>query len=74
VLGNGDGGFSLKIESGQRVAIVGRTGAGKSSIVTALYRLAEPCCGRILIGGDDVTKISVAVYRQYVEPQPPFQF
>jgi ABC-type multidrug transport system fused ATPase/permease subunit len=34
--------ISLKIEAGERVGIIGRTGAGKSSIIQALFRIAEP--------------------------------
>ena len=34
--------ISLEIKAGERVGIVGRTGAGKSSIIQALLRIAEP--------------------------------
>lgn len=45
--------FSLKIPAGTTVAIVGETGAGKSTLVNLACRFFEPTSGRILIGGVD---------------------
>ena len=50
--------LTFKINSGEKIGIVGRTGAGKSSIVQTLFRIAEPN-GRILIDNLDVEKISL---------------
>lgn len=47
--------FSLKIPSGSSVAIVGETGAGKSTLVNLICRFYEPTSGRILIDGKDVS-------------------
>jgi ABC-type multidrug transport system fused ATPase/permease subunit len=40
---------SFEIEGGQKVGIVGRTGAGKSSLTLALFRLVEPAEGSITV-------------------------
>ena len=45
--------FSLKIKQGQTIALVGETGAGKSTIVNLICRFYEPTEGRILIDGRD---------------------
>ncbi len=45
--------FSLKIPAGTTVAIVGETGAGKSTLVNLVCRFFEPTAGRILIDGRD---------------------
>ncbi|MDR1663379.1 MAG: ABC transporter ATP-binding protein/permease [Clostridiales bacterium] len=45
--------FNLKIEAGQKIALVGETGAGKSTIVNLICRFYEPTSGRVLIDGTD---------------------
>lgn len=47
-------GLSLSIDAGVRVGVVGRTGAGKSTISTALFRLVEPQSGDIRIDGESI--------------------
>ncbi|MHB8836703.1 MAG: ABC transporter ATP-binding protein [Candidatus Methylomirabilia bacterium] len=46
--------ISLKIEPGEMVAIVGATGAGKSSIISLLARLYDPLSGAVLLDGRDI--------------------
>ncbi len=45
--------FSLKVEPGQTIALVGETGAGKSTIVNLVCRFYEPTAGQVLIDGVD---------------------
>ncbi|EMS58693.1 ABC transporter C family member 13 [Triticum urartu] len=68
--------ISFHIESGMQVGIIGRTGAGKSSILNALFRLTPICNGRILVDGFDVAKVAVRDLRGHfaVVPQSPFLF
>lgn len=51
--------FSLKIESGEKVAIVGENGAGKSTLVKLFCRLYDPQKGQILINGIDLKDLSI---------------
>ena len=46
--------FTLEINEEEKVGIVGRTGAGKSSLSLALFRILEPSRGRIYIDGVDI--------------------
>ena len=50
--------FSLKVPRGTNVAIVGETGAGKSTLVNLVCRFYEPTSGQVLIDGVDVRKRS----------------
>ncbi|KAL6861150.1 hypothetical protein ACP4OV_016850 [Aristida adscensionis] len=67
---------SFLIAAGMQVGIIGRTGAGKSSILNALFRLAPVCNGHILVDGIDVAKVAVRELRAHfaVVPQSPFLF
>ena len=48
---------SLTVEPGQTVAIVGPTGAGKTTLVSLLLRLYEPTAGRVLVDGHDIRSV-----------------
>ena len=54
------------IKSGEKVALVGPTGAGKSSIIRLLCRLYEPTSGRILVDGIDIKELSQNELRRHV--------
>lgn len=54
------------IHPGEKVALVGPTGAGKSSIIRLLSRLYEPTKGRILIDGIDIRELPQAELRRYM--------
>lgn len=58
-------GISFSVAHGERVGVVGRTGAGKSSVLLAIFRMA-PTTGLIEIGGLDVSSPSSAVSRRLV--------
>ncbi|KAJ5549172.1 hypothetical protein N7513_006406 [Penicillium frequentans] len=68
--------ISFRARAGQRIGIVGRTGAGKSSLTLALLRLIEPRCGSILIDGIDISTIKVQLLRSKIAfiPQDPVLF
>jgi len=48
---------TLRIEPDEFVFIVGPTGTGKSTLMKLIYREALPTTGRVLVGGDDVTRL-----------------
>lgn len=55
--------ISFEIKSGDRVGIMGTTGAGKSTVVSLLMRFYDPLSGKILIDGEDIKKYKVSDYR-----------
>lgn len=59
-------GVSLDVRPGQWVSIVGRTGAGKSSLLAGILRLVEPCGGKVEIDGVDVATVPLRVLRHRV--------
>lgn len=69
-------GITCTFEGGQRVGIVGRTGSGKTTLISALFRLVEPAGGRILIDGLDITSIGLRDLRSRlgIIPQEPTLF
>ncbi len=54
------------IHPGEKIALVGPTGAGKSTIIRLLCRLYEPTQGRILVDGIDIRELPQAELRQYM--------
>jgi ABC-type multidrug transport system fused ATPase/permease subunit len=68
--------FSLDIEPGETVALVGHTGAGKSSVAKLIVRFYEFQGGEILIDSRDIRRLNLNPYRQQigVVPQEPFLF
>ena len=52
-------GLSVKVSPGSRCGVVGRTGAGKSSLINCLFRLQELCGGSIVIDGVDIAKMGL---------------
>lgn len=58
-------GVTLAIPDAQMVGIIGRSGAGKSTLLRMINRLTEPSEGRILFGGQDVTRLKGAALRRW---------
>ena len=69
-------GVTFRVAQGTTVAIVGRTGAGKSTVLNLLMRLDDPPKGTVLIGGRELTGIPLPVLRRNVAsvPQETFLF
>ncbi len=68
--------FSLVVPSGQNVALVGHTGAGKSSIARLIARFYEFQEGELRVDGKDVRRFDISSYRRQIGlvPQDPFLF
>jgi ATP-binding cassette subfamily B protein len=68
--------FNLTIRPGERIALVGATGAGKSTFVKLIQRLYDLQAGRILIDGQDIARVSQGSLRRgiAVVPQDPALF
>jgi ATP-binding cassette, subfamily C, bacterial CydD len=66
-------GLDLELVPGETVALVGRSGAGKSTVAALLLRLAEPLSGRILVGDTDLAGCDAAAWRRQLAwvPQHP---
>ncbi|MDX1977869.1 MAG: ABC transporter ATP-binding protein [Pseudanabaenaceae cyanobacterium bins.68] len=58
--------LDFTIAPGEKIALVGPTGAGKSSIIRLLCRLYEPSRGRILIDGIDISQVTQQTLRQHI--------
>ena len=68
--------FSLSIPAGENLAVVGHTGAGKSSLVRLIGRYYEFQEGELAIDGTDIRRLDLPVYRRQLGfvPQDPFLF
>ncbi len=70
------GEVSLVVHPGERIALTGPSGAGKTSLLALLLRFAEPDRGCIQAGGTDLAAIPVAAWRRQIAwvPQHPYLF
>lgn len=62
--------INLDIKSKEKIGVVGRTGAGKSSLIMSLFRIIEPTEGRIIIDDVDITQIGLADLRSHLSIIP----
>ena len=69
-------GLNLKVRSGETVALVGRTGSGKTSLVHLVMRVYDPTAGQVLLDGRDLREIPLEELRGIVGyvPQETFLF
>jgi ATP-binding cassette subfamily B protein len=68
--------FNLQIRKGEKVAIVGRTGSGKSTVAQLLLRMYDTTSGKILLEGIDIKEIDLKTLREQISyvPQDGFLF
>lgn len=69
-------GLNLRIKSGEKVALVGRSGGGKTTITKLLLRFMDVSGGEILIGGQNIATVTQKDLRQHIAyvPQEPAMF
>src|SRR5882762_9370549 len=62
--------INVKVGAGEKLAIVGRTGSGKSTMVKLLVRLLQPTEGRVMLDGRDVNELPLGALRRTVGMVP----
>ncbi|OAY85588.1 ABC transporter C family member 10, partial [Ananas comosus] len=69
-------GISCTFEGGHKIGVVGRTGSGKTTLISALFRLVEPAGGKITIDGIDIATLGLHELRSRfgIIPQDPTLF
>ncbi len=68
--------ISIQIKKGEKIGIVGHTGAGKTTFSNLILKFFSPTSGRIYIDGNDLNDIETESYRKLIAPvlQEPFMF
>ncbi len=62
--------FSLSIPSGQCVAVIGASGAGKTTLMNLIVGFIHPTSGKIRIDGEDLSTLDLKSYRQFISVIP----
>jgi ABC-type multidrug transport system fused ATPase/permease subunit len=62
--------ISLDVAAGRKIALVGYSGAGKSTIVQLLMRYYQPVGGKVLVDGQDIQGLDITAYRQNIAVVP----
>ncbi|WP_028666906.1 ABC transporter ATP-binding protein [Runella zeae] len=62
--------ISLEVAAGRKIALVGYSGAGKSTIVQLLMRYYQPISGRILVDEQDIQSFDISAYRHNIAVVP----
>lgn len=55
--------LNFDIKAGEKIGVVGRTGSGKSSLIKLFWRYLNPCEGRIIIDGNDISQVDLKSLR-----------
>ena len=63
-------GITLQVEAGKKVAIVGESGAGKSTIMKLLFRFYEPTRGTVCVNGQDISQVTQNSLRNHIAIVP----
>ncbi len=63
-------GLNLHVKAGETIAVVGESGAGKSTILNLVTGFYMPTGGRILVDGTDISKIDLTSYRKHIAVVP----
>lgn len=68
--------FDLEVKKGEKIAIVGRTGSGKTTVAQLLLRMYDPVRGKVELDGADIRDISLKTLREQISyvPQDVFLF
>src|SRR5580700_6729852 len=58
--------LNLHIPEGMTVALIGPSGCGKTTTMRMINRLVEPTAGKILVNGEDVTRVDPVLLRRHI--------